>query len=205
MGSRCHTSHVLHRGGREHGQSAGFTEWTGHESCHDQQVRIEAQAQFQDPDEFGKWFVAEPPEGRERASASRSSSASGRKKPAASRSGTGQRSSSRSSNRSTASQNGTGNGGLVGTIKGAATKVSGPAVAVGATAVGFAGGLALKSHSRRKKILGIPVPRLSNVDIQAVAKSVGKASKQFGQTTKNVSKDIERVGDQAERIGKILG
>jgi hypothetical protein len=94
---------------------------------------------------------------------------------------------------------------VVGTIKGAAGKVSGPAVAVGATAVGLAGGLVLKGHSRRKKILGIKVPRLSGVDVQSVAKSVGKASKQFGQTTKSVSKDIERVGDQAERIGKILG
>ena len=71
--------------------------------------------------------------------------------------------------------------------------------------MGIAGGLVLKRHSRRRKILGIPLPRLSNVDVQSVAKSVGKASKQFGQTTKNVSKDIERVGDQAERIGKILG
>jgi len=71
--------------------------------------------------------------------------------------------------------------------------------------VGLAGGLVLKGHSRRKKILGVKVPRLSGIDVQSVAKSVGKASKQFGQTTKNVSKDIERVGDQAERIGKILG
>ena len=64
---------------------------------------------------------------------------------------------------------------------------------------------------RRKTVLGIPVPRslgtpgMPDVDVKALAKSVGKASKQFGQTTKNVSKDIERVGDQAERIGKILG
>ena len=64
---------------------------------------------------------------------------------------------------------------------------------------------------RKKTILGVRVPRsiakpgLPDVDLKAVAKSVGKASKQFGQTTKNVSKDIERVGDQAERIGKILG
>ena len=110
-----------------------------------------------------------------------------------------------SSNRSTASQNGSGNGGVVGTIKGAASKVSGPAVAVGATAVGLAGGLVLKGHSRRKKVLGIKVPRLSGVDVQSVAKNVGKASKQFGKTTKSVSKDMERVADQAERIGKILG
>jgi hypothetical protein len=71
--------------------------------------------------------------------------------------------------------------------------------------VGIAGGIVLKNHSRRKKILGIPVPRVSNVDIKSVAKSVGKASKQLGETSKSVSKDIERVGDQAERIGKLLG
>ncbi len=63
----------------------------------------------------------------------------------------------------------------------------------------------LKGHSRRKKVLGIKVPRLSGVDVQSVAKNVGKASKQFGKTTKSVSKDMERVADQAERIGKILG
>jgi hypothetical protein len=97
---------------------------------------------------------------------------------------------------------------VVGTVKGAVTKVKGPAVAVGAAAVGIAGGLVLKGQQRRRRILGVPVPRaprLSSVDVQAVAKSVGKASKRFGQTTKSVSKDIERVGDQAERIGKILG
>jgi hypothetical protein len=46
---------------------------------------------------------------------------------------------------------------------------------------------------------------LSNLDVKAMAKTLGKASKQFGQSSKSVSKDIERVGDQAERIGKILG
>jgi hypothetical protein len=77
--------------------------------------------------------------------------------------------------------------------------------------VGVAGGMMLKGRTRKRTILGITVPRaiakpgLPDVDLKAVAKSVGKASKQFGQTTKSVSKDIERVGDQAERIGKILG
>jgi hypothetical protein len=47
-------------------------------------------------------------------------------------------------------------------------------------------------------------PSLSDVDLQSMAKTLGKASRQFGQTSKNVSKDIERVGDQAERIAKIL-
>jgi hypothetical protein len=64
---------------------------------------------------------------------------------------------------------------------------------------------------RRKTVLGVPVPRslgkasLPDLDVKSMAKTVGKASKNFGQTTKSVSKDIERVGDQAERIGKILG
>jgi uncharacterized protein YjbJ (UPF0337 family) len=99
---------------------------------------------------------------------------------------------------------------VVGTIKDAAGKLSGPAVAVGAATAGIVGGVILKSRPRRKKVLGIPVPRaiaksgLPDLDVKAAAKAVGKASKQFGQTSKNVSKDIERVGDQAERVGKIL-
>ena len=97
------------------------------------------------------------------------------------------------------------------TLKGAAGKASGPAVAVGAAAVGVAGGLLLKSRMQRKTILGVSVPRsitkssLSDLDVKSMAKSVGKASKHLGKTSKSVSKDIERVGDQAERIGKILG
>lgn len=92
-----------------------------------------------------------------------------------------------------------------------AGKAKGPAVAVGATAVGVAGGVLLRGRLRRKRILGVAVPRsfakagLSDVDVKSMAKSVGKASKQFGKTSKTVSKDIERVGDEAERIGKILG
>lgn len=88
--------------------------------------------------------------------------------------------------------------------------MSGPAVAVGAAAAGVVGGVVLKSHTRRKKVLGIPVPKaiakgsLPELDVKSAAKAVGKASKRFGETSKNVSKDIERVGDQAERVGKIL-
>lgn len=92
-------------------------------------------------------------------------------------------------------------------MKDVAGKAKGPAVAVGVTAAGVAGGLLIRSRSRQKKVLGIPVPRSigkPEIDVKAVAKSVGKASKQLGQTTKTVSKDMQRVGDQAERIGKIL-
>ena len=74
---------------------------------------------------------------------------------------------------------------------------------------GVAGGLALRSRTRRRTVLGVAVPRslgksLSGLDAKSVAKSVGQASKQFAKTSKNVSKDLERAGDQAERIGKIL-
>ena len=138
-----------------------------------------------------------------RSTASRSSKGSARKttaRKAAPRKSSSNRSTSQSSsNRSTASQNGAGNGGVVGTVKSAASKVSGPAVAIGATAVGVAGGLVLKGTRRQKTILGVPVPRKApSVDVKKVAKTVGKASKQFGETSKSVSKDIERVGDQAE-------
>jgi hypothetical protein len=98
----------------------------------------------------------------------------------------------------------------VATVKNVAGKAGGPALAVGAAAVGMAGGLVLRGRTR-PKLLGVPLPRslgkagLPAIDVKSVAKTVGKASKQFGETSKTVSKDIERVGDQAERIGKILG
>jgi hypothetical protein len=66
------------------------------------------------------------------------------------------------------------------------------------------GVLALKSHRRRKKALGLPLPRSSELEMRSLAKTIGKASREFGKTSKKVSKDIERIGDQAERIGKIL-
>ena len=94
-------------------------------------------------------------------------------------------------------------------LKQVANTAKRPAIAVGAAAAGVAGGLVLRSRTRRKTVLGLPVPRsigktLSGIDPKSVAKTVGQASKQFAKTTKNVSKDLERAGDQAERIGKIL-
>ena len=100
---------------------------------------------------------------------------------------------------------------MVDTLKGAASKASGPAVALGATAAGLAGGLLLRNRNRRVKVLGVPLPRaigkasMPDLDLGSLVKTVGKASKQFGETSKNASKEMERVGDQAERIGKILG
>jgi hypothetical protein len=99
--------------------------------------------------------------------------------------------------------------GVPGAIKQVANTAKRPAIAAGAAAAGVAGGLVLRSRTRRKTVLGLTVPRsigktLSGIDAKSVAKTVGQASKQFAKTTKNVSKDLERAGDQAERIGKIL-
>ena len=134
----------------------------------------------------------------------RSTAASGTRRTArSSAKSTGAGAKSRTATRSTS--NGRGDG-VTGTVKGMASKATGPAVAVGAAAVGVAGGLLIRSRTRRKTVLGVPVPkRLPTVDPKAIAKSVGSASKRFAKTSKSVSKDIERAGDQAEKIGKILG
>jgi hypothetical protein len=89
-------------------------------------------------------------------------------------------------------------------VKSVAGKAAAPAAAVGAAAVGIAGGIALKSRTRRKTVLGVRLPRSSDIDGKAIAKSVGQATKRFAKTTQNVGKDLERAGNQAEKIGKIL-
>jgi hypothetical protein len=100
--------------------------------------------------------------------------------------------------------------GFVGTVKQVAGKAKGPAIAVGAAAAGAAGGALLRGRTRKKKVLGVPVPRsfgkskVTDLDLPEVVKSVGRASQQFGQKTKSVSKDVEQVGDRAERFGKML-
>lgn len=100
--------------------------------------------------------------------------------------------------------------GVIGTIKQVASKAKGPAIAVGAAAAGAAGGALLRDRTRKKKVLGVPVPRsfgkskVTDLDLPEVVKSFGRASQQFGQKTKSVSKDVEQVGDRAERFGKML-
>ena len=120
------------------------------------------------------------------------------KRSAASRRSSSSRTSSASSN------------GAPGAIKQVANTAAKPAVAVGAAAVGLAGGLVLRNRTRRKTVLGVTVPRsltrtFDGFDAKSAAKTVGQATKRFAKTTKTVSKDLERAGDQAERIGKILG
>jgi len=131
-------------------------------------------------------------------SAKRSSSAT------AKRSSNGGAKRTRSGSKTTAKSSGNG---AVTTAKQVVSKAKGPAVAVGAAAAGLAGGLALKGRSRRKTVLGVPLPRSlkPDLDVKSLAKNVGQASQRVAKTSKSVSKDIERAGDKAERIGKILG
>ena len=90
-----------------------------------------------------------------------------------------------------------------GTVVHGMDRAAKPALAVGATAVGIAGGIALRR--RHKSTLPFGLPRNGDgVDIIAISKAVGKASARLGQTAKSVSKDIDTAADRAERIGKIL-
>jgi hypothetical protein len=94
----------------------------------------------------------------------------------------------------------------VGTAKDVGAKAKAPALAIGAGAAGLAGGLVLTRRTRRKTVLGVPVPRSlrPGVDVKSIAKTVGQTSQRVAKTSKAVSRDIERAGDKAERIGKIL-
>jgi|Tabmets5t2r1_1033131.scaffolds.fasta_scaffold81379_2 hypothetical protein len=141
---------------------------------------------------------------KRKSSATRSSSASRNGTSPAKKRAPAKRSASNRSKAASSSSNG-----VPGTIKQVASSAKRPAVAVGAAAAGLAGGLVLRSRTRRKTVLGVKLPRsigktVSGLDAKSVAKTVGQASKRFAKTTKNVSKDLERAGDQAERIGKIL-
>lgn len=90
-----------------------------------------------------------------------------------------------------------------GTVVHGMDRAAKPALAVGATAVGIAGGIALSR--RHKSTLPFGLPRNGDgLDIVAISKAVGKASARLGQTAKSVSKDIDTAADRAERIGKIL-
>lgn len=141
-----------------------------------------------------------------RTSAAKSSNAAKRSSAAQSRNASTS-SSSRPTAARTSSQANRNGSGAAATVKHAASKAKGPALAVGAAVAGVAGGVVLRNRTRHKTMLGVPLPRSiarPDVDPKSVLKTVGHASRQFARTTKSVSKDLERVGDQAERIGKVL-
>lgn len=154
-----------------------------------------------------------------KSASSRSAKASSQSKPAArSRSKASTRKASSSRAKTSASSKPNGDAPVAervsqtaGTVKDTATKAAskaaGPAIAVGAAAAGVAGGVLLRGRLRRKRVLGVPLPRSLNggLDAKSIAKTVGEASASFAKTSKSVSRKIERAGDQAERIGRVLG
>jgi hypothetical protein len=74
-----------------------------------------------------------------------------------------------------------------------------PALALGMTAAGVAGGVVLGSKARpRRKVLGIALPRRS--PMKQLAKEVGKAGKQLA----NLQKEAQGARQQAERVGDVL-
>jgi hypothetical protein len=83
-------------------------------------------------------------------------------------------------------------------------RAKGPAVTVGAAAVGVAGGLALHGRLRRRRVLGFSMPRSRDLDLRSVAKGLGDASLRLAELSRSASRDIERAGEGAERIGRIL-
>src|SRR6187551_1458161 len=117
----------------------------------------------------------------------RSSAKSAPRKTSAKRSANGGAKRTRSGSKTTTKRSGNN---TVTTAKQVVSKAKGPAVAVGAAAAGLAGGLALKGRSRRKTVLGVPLPRSlkPDLDVKSLAKNVGQASQRVAKTSKSVSK-----------------
>jgi hypothetical protein len=145
-----------------------------------------------------------------RSKSSRSGSAAKSSRAASSRSGAASKPNAAATAQNAASSATDRAGDALGVAKRVATKAKGPAVAIGAAAAGVAGGMLIRGRTRRKKVLGVPLPRslskskLPDIDVKSVAKAVGEASQSFAKTSRTVSKDIEHAGNQAERIGKAL-
>jgi hypothetical protein len=88
------------------------------------------------------------------------------------------------------------------TVGSAASKARGPLVAGGAAAAGAIGGIVLGARvlrPRRRKVLGIPIPR-DGIGLKPLAHEVRKAGKQIGR----MADEVGKARAQAEKIGKAL-
>jgi hypothetical protein len=76
-----------------------------------------------------------------------------------------------------------------------------PLLAGGAALAGLAGGVAIGTRGlRRRKVLGVPVPRrsvlkASTKNLASAAKEAGKLGQQMGELTSEVSKTREAMDD----------
>ena len=154
-----------------------------------------------------------------KSSASRSKRSASASKPSASR----KRSTSRTSasQRSTTNQSANGTGALdkiTGAVTTGARKARLPAIAGGAAAAAaaVAGGKLLKRQlaPKRRKVLGVPVPRPNvdglfsgGLDLKPVAKGIASAGKRAAKTSQQLRKlsdDVEQVGKTAQKVGDSL-
>jgi hypothetical protein len=75
-------------------------------------------------------------------------------------------------------------------------------VPVASAAVGAVAATALEQRraNRRRKVLGVPLPRVRGVEFDGLAKSIGEAGKQFGR----LADEVRQSREKAEQVGKAL-
>jgi hypothetical protein len=82
-----------------------------------------------------------------------------------------------------------------------------PLVASGAAAAGIAGAVVMSRTGRRRKVLGVPVPKGDDLrgDARKIAGAVTDAAKQadaFGQRVSRVANSVQKVGETADHAAK---
>ena len=140
-----------------------------------------------------------------RSSNGRQSTSTKRRAPSASANGSGRLGEARKAVASTAQDAGH-------AVGGAASKAKVPLLAGGAALAGIAGGVAIGARGmRRRKVLGVPVPRrsilkASTKNLASAAKEAGKFGQQMGELTSEVSKTREAMNDsKGSPVGTVLG
>jgi hypothetical protein len=93
-------------------------------------------------------------------------------------------------------------------VAGAVKKAKVPLIATGAAVAGVAGAAALNARSRRRKVLGVTMPRrnpLKKVDARKVAGAVGDAADRadrIGQRVSRVASGVQVVSEAADAAAK---
>ena len=156
---------------------------------------------------------------------SRSKSSNGRATKSRAPSSNGSR--TRSSNRARASSSGTGaaesvqqvassNGDRAQAVSSALQKAKTPLLASGAALAGIAGAVAVNaSRSRRRKVLGVPLPKSNGfklpkrgglkIDAQNLSSAVTDAAKRadrFGKRVSSVATTVQQVSETTEKAAK---
>ena len=93
-------------------------------------------------------------------------------------------------------------GGVAPTVSSTASKVKTPVIAGGAALAGLAGGIAVARNGRRKKVLGVPVPRVGPPN-RATKKALDNAAKAFGGAASELGKTGSRVAELTSEVRRI--